>query len=97
MGCPAQRHSPCEEQAQQGAEEDEDLVEHGRLRTQDGAVEVILWDMARHRHSPRALEPGTLPTTGVCQCTRTQREEKGATCAAMGVGVRAECCTSLSS
>lgn len=64
---PGQRHSPCEEQAQQGAEEDEDLVEHGRLRPQDGPVEVILWDMARHRHSPHALEPGALPTTGVCQ------------------------------
>lgn len=64
---PGQRHSPCEEQAQQGAEEDEDLVEHGRLRPQDGPVEVILWDRARHRHSPRALEPGALPTPGVCQ------------------------------
>lgn len=64
---PGQRHSPCEEQAQQGAEEDEDLVEHGRLCPQDGPVEVILWDMARHRHSLRALEPGALPTTGVCQ------------------------------
>lgn len=34
--------SPCEDQAEQGAKEDEDLVEHGRLRPQDGTVEVIL-------------------------------------------------------
>lgn len=41
--------SPREEQAQQGAEEDQDLVKHGRLCPQDGAVEVILWDQAGRR------------------------------------------------
>lgn len=42
-------HSPREDQAQQGAEQDEDLVEHGRLRPQDGTVEVILWDASCQR------------------------------------------------
>lgn len=46
-------HSPREQQAQEGAEEDQNLVEHGRLCPQDGPVEVILWDnAARHQQSP---------------------------------------------
>lgn len=44
-GAPGRRHLPREDQAEQGAEEDEDLVEHGRLRPQDGTVEVVLWDV----------------------------------------------------
>lgn len=57
------RDSPREDQAQQGAEEDKDLVEHGRLRAQDGAVEVILRDGTRcHQRlslgwSPRPFPP----------------------------------------
>ena len=42
----AGRDSPREDQAEQGAEEDEDLVEHGRLGAQDGTVEVVLREVA---------------------------------------------------
>lgn len=48
-------HSPREDEAQQGAEEDEHLVEHGRLCAQDGTVEVILQRMrpAVRRQGPQ--------------------------------------------
>lgn len=35
-------HSPCENQTQQGADEDEHLIEHGRVGPLDGTVEIIL-------------------------------------------------------
>lgn len=35
-------HPPGEHQTQQGADEDEHLVEHGRVGPLDGAMEVIL-------------------------------------------------------
>lgn len=52
-GTPCGAHSPREHQAQQGAEEYEDLVEHGRLRAQDGTVEVILRDAGLSGPEPR--------------------------------------------
>lgn len=35
-------HSPSENQTEQGADEDEDLVEHGGVGPLDGTMEVIL-------------------------------------------------------
>ena len=35
-------HSPSENQTEQGADEDEHLVEHGRVRPLDGTMEIIL-------------------------------------------------------
>lgn len=35
--------SPGEDQTEQGADEDEHLVEHGRVGTLDGTVKIILW------------------------------------------------------
>lgn len=56
------RDSPREDQAQQGAEEDKDLVEHGRLRAQDGAVEVILRDGTRcHQRLSLGRSPRPFP------------------------------------
>ena len=42
------RDSPGEHQTQQGADEDEHLVEHGRVRPLDGPVQVILRRTERH-------------------------------------------------
>lgn len=54
LGClPPGGDSPREDQTQQRAEEDEHLVEHGRLRAQDGTVEVVL-----RAGAPLAAAPG---------------------------------------
>lgn len=57
--------SPREDQAQQGAEQDQDLVEHGRLRPQDGPVEVVLRDRASVAEAGNPVEPRALPRLGV--------------------------------
>lgn len=44
--------SPSEHQTQQGADEDEHLVEHGRVGPLDGSMEIIL-DRRREMHTGR--------------------------------------------
>lgn len=57
------QHSPSEDETQEGADEDEHLVEHGRLCPLDGTVQVILGEdkgvvrEAVSNHSAVELQP----------------------------------------
>lgn len=78
-GWPAPRraHSPREHQTQHGAEEDEHLVGHGRLRAQGGAVDVVLRDAAGQGHRlgpPRSWGPSRRASQGSGASERVRRQ-----------------------
>lgn len=55
--------SPSEDQAEQGADQNEDLVEHGRVGPLDGSVDVILPPKQPQTLAFRGKEKQTNPST----------------------------------